>query len=47
MPEIAEQLQAGSVEKDNQDGTVTVIGAGTQPGAVKEIYPIPAGVRMI
>ena len=45
MPGIAEQLQAGSVEKDNQNGTVTVTGAGTQPAAVKEIYPITAGVR--
>ena len=45
VPGITEQLQAGSVEKDNQNGTVTVTGAGTQPAAVKEIYPITAGVR--
>jgi hypothetical protein len=47
VPGITEQLQAGSVEKDNQNGTVTVTGAGTQPAAVKEIYPITAGVRMV
>ena len=47
VPEITEQLQAGSVENDNQDGTVTVTGAGTQPAAAKEIYPITAGVRTI
>ena len=47
VPGIAEQLQAGSVEKDNQNGTVTVTGAGTQPAAVKELYPITAGVRRI
>ncbi len=45
VPGITEQLQAGSVEKDNRNGTVTVTGAGTQPAAVKEIWPIPAGVR--
>ena len=47
VPGIAEQLQAGSVEKDNLNGTVTITGAGTQPAAVKEIYPITAGVRMV
>ena len=46
MPGIAEQLQAGSVEKDNQNGTVTVTGAGTQPAAVTEIYPVTGGVRV-
>ena len=45
VPGITEQLQAGSMENDNQNGTVTVTGAGTQPAAVKEIWPIPAGVR--
>ena len=45
VPGITEQLQAGSVENDNRNGTVTVTGAGTQPAAVKEIYPITAGVR--
>ena len=45
VPGITEQLQAGSVENDNQNGTVTLTGAGTQPAAVKEIYPVTAGVR--
>jgi len=45
VPGIAEQLQAGSTEKDNLNGTVMVTGAGTQPAAVKELYPIPAGIR--
>jgi len=45
VPGIAEQLQAGSVEKDNLNETVTITGAGTQPAAVKEIYPVTAGVR--
>ena len=45
VPGITEQLQAGSVENDNQNGTVTVTGAGMQPAAVKEIYPVTAGVR--
>ena len=47
VPGITEQLQAGSVEKDNQNGTVTVTGAGTQPGLSKDLYPITAGVRMV
>ena len=46
VPGITEQLQAGSVEKDNQNGTVTVTGAGTQPATVKEIYPVTGGVRV-
>ena len=46
VPGITEQLQAGSVENDNRNGTVTVTGAGTQPAAVKEIYPVTAGVRI-
>ena len=46
VPGIAEQMQAGSVEKDNQDGTVTVTDAGTQPAAVKDLYPIAGGVRV-
>ena len=45
VPGITEQLHAGSVENDNQNGTVTVTGAGTQPAAAKEIFPIPAGIR--
>ena len=46
VPAITEQLQAGSVEKDNLNGTVTITGAGTQPAAVKEIYPVTGGVRV-
>ena len=47
VPGITEQLQAGSEEKDNQNGTVTVTGAGTQPAAVKDLYPVTAGVRCV
>ena len=46
VPGITEQLQAGSMENDNQNGTVTVTGAGTQPAAVKEVYPVTGGVRV-
>ena len=46
ITEITEQLQAGSVENDNRNGTVTVTGAGTQPAAVKDIYPVTGGVRV-
>ena len=46
VPGITEQIKTGSVENDNQYGTVTVTGAGTQPAAVKEIYPVTGGVRV-
>lgn len=46
VPGITEQLQAGSVENDNQNGTVTVTGEGTQPAAVKDLYPVTGGVRV-
>ncbi len=46
VPGITEQLQAGSVENDNRNGTVTVTGAGTQPAAVKDLYPVTGGVRV-
>lgn len=46
VPGITEQLQAGSMENDNQNGTVTVTGAGTQPAAVKEMYPVTGGVQV-
>ena len=46
VPGITERLQAGSVETDNRNGTVTVTGAGTQPAAVKDIYPVTGGVRV-
>ena len=44
---ISERLRQGSFVKDNQDGTVTVTGAGTQPAAVKLLYPVSAGVRCV
>ena len=46
VPGITEQLQAGSVENDNRNGTVTVTGAGTQPAAAKDLYPVTGGVRV-
>ena len=46
VPGITEQLQAGSAEKDNQNGTVTITGVGMQPAVVKEIYPVTGGVRV-
>ena len=36
VPGITEHLQAGSVEHDIQNGTVTVTGVGTQPAAGEE-----------
>ena len=45
VPEIVAKLQSGSNQTDNQNGTVTITGAGTQPAPVKDLFPIPAGVR--
>ena len=47
VPEVAEKIQAGGRQADNMNGTVTVTGAGTQPAAVKELFPVTAGVRTI
>ena len=46
LPEITEKLAEGSVECDNQNGTVTITGAGTQPAPVKALYPVTAGIRV-
>ena len=45
VPEIVAKLQQGAAQTDNQNGTVTVSGAGTQPAPVKDLFPIPAGIR--
>ena len=46
LPEITEKITEGSVECDNQNGTVTITGAGTQPAPVKALYPVTAGIRV-
>ena len=43
--DLAEKIKPGAVETDNQNGTVTVTGAGSQPADVKELFPIPTGIR--
>ena len=40
---VSDVLPAGVTETDNQDGSVTVDPAGTNP----ELLPVPAGIRMI
>ena len=37
----------GSVQADNQDGTVTAIPAGTLPAEAEVLFPVPAGIRAI
>ena len=46
VPIITEKLKANSAEKDNQNSTVTITGAGTQPAPIKKIYPVTAGVSV-
>ena len=45
VPAIVAKIQQGASQTDNMNGTVTVTGAGTQPAAVKALFPITAGVR--
>jgi hypothetical protein len=45
VPGIVAKLQLGSSQTDNQNGTVTVTGASGLPGPVKDLFPIPGGVR--
>ena len=47
VPAIVAKLQQGASQMDNQNGTVTVTGAGTQPAAVKELFPVTSGVRVV
>ena len=47
VSEIVEKIQAGAVQTDNMDGTVTVTGAGAQPAPVKDLFTIPGGVGVI
>ena len=45
VQDLVEKIKPGAVETDNQNGTVTVTGAGSQPAPVKDLFPIPAGIR--
>ena len=44
VPAIVAKILQGASQTDNMNGTVTVTGAGTQPAAVKALFPITAGV---
>ena len=45
VSDVVSKIQAGARQTDNMNGTVTVTGAGSQPAPVKELFPIPGGVR--
>ena len=47
VPGIVTKLQPGAVETDNQDGTMTITGAGTQPGPIKGLFPVTAAIRVM
>ena len=47
VPAIVAKIQQGAIQTDNMNGTVTVTGAGTQPAAVKELFPVTAGIRSV
>ena len=45
VSDVLAKIQQGARQTDNMNGTVTVTGAGSQPAPVKELFPIPGGVR--
>ena len=47
VSDVVSKIQAGARQTDNMNGTVTVTGAGSQPAPVKDLFPIPGGVRNI
>ena len=47
VPAVLEAASPGSILTDNGDGTVTINPGGTLPMGVKELFPVPAGVRVI
>ena len=44
--EVLAKIKPGAVMADNQNGTVTVTGAGTQPAPVKELFRVTGGIRV-
>ena len=46
-PEALAKIKPGATIADNQNGTVTVTGAGTQPASVRALFPIIAGIRTV
>ena len=47
VPEVMGKIQPGAAIADNQNGTITVTGAGAQPAQVKELFPVSAGIRVV
>ena len=47
VPAVLAIALPGSTQADNGDGTVTVTTGGTLPAEAGELFPVPAGVRII
>ena len=45
VQDLVEKIKPGASQTDNQNGKVTVTGASGLPAPVKELFPIPGGVR--
>ena len=45
VSDVVAKIQSGARLTDNMNGTVTVTGAGSQPAPVKDLFPIPGGIR--
>ena len=49
LPDVLEAAFPGRNPKliDNQDGTVTASVSGTMPFSLEELFPVPAGIRLV
>ena len=47
VKDLLSRIQPGARQVDNMNGSVTIIGAGSQPAPVKDLFPITAGIKQI
>ena len=47
VQDVLDQAMPGATLSDNCNGSVTLHTAGTQPGELTELFPVPAGIRAI
>ena len=43
---VLEDVSPGSMQNDRQDGSVEVTVEGSLPGTARELFPVPAGIRI-
>ena len=47
VADVIAKIRPGASQTDNMNGTVTITGAGPQPAAVKQLFPVPGGVKAV